>query len=116
MIEITDTRRAAAASKQQKAFSPEQARAMGQGIINLALIIWTIRDIRHRSDEEIKGNRKLWMLAAFAPPLCPIAYFLFGRKRGMSTTAHSLETIEWPRSIKAWSMTSRQPPATIEWE
>ena len=94
MIEITDTRRAAAASKQRKAFSPAQARAMGQGIINLALMIWAIRDIRHRSDEEIKGNRKLWMLAAFAPPIGPIAYFVFGRKRNLSTTTASLDTIE----------------------
>ena len=52
-----------------------------QGLINLALMIWTIWDIRHRSDEEINGKRKLWYFAAFAPPISPIAYFIFGRKR-----------------------------------
>jgi hypothetical protein len=62
---------------------PAQARAGIQGLINLALMIWTIWDIRHRSDEEINGRRKLWLLAAFAPPVGPIAYFIFGRKRGV---------------------------------
>ena len=54
-----------------------------QGLINLALMIWTIWDIRHKSDEEINGKRKLWYLAAFAPPIGPIAYFIFGHKRGV---------------------------------
>ncbi len=64
------------------------------GLINLALIIWTIWDIRQRSDDEIKGNRKWWMLAAFAPPIGPIAYFVFGRKRHASTMEIPLETSE----------------------
>jgi len=56
-----------------------------QGIVNLALIIWAVRDIRRRDAAEINGNRKIWLLAAFAPPIGPIAYFLFGRKRGAQT-------------------------------
>jgi hypothetical protein len=43
-------------------------QGMAQGIINLLLIIWAVRDLRRRSDSEINGNKKLWMLAAFAPP------------------------------------------------
>ena len=54
------------------------------GIVNLLLIIWAVRDLRRRSDAEINGKKKIWMLAAFAPPFGPIAYFVFGRKRGMS--------------------------------
>ena len=54
-----------------------------QGIINLLLIVWAVRDLRRRSDAEINGQKKIWMLAAFAPPVGPIAYFLFGRKRGV---------------------------------
>ncbi len=61
--------------------SPAQVGAIGRGLVNLTLMILTIRDIRRRSDDEIKGNRKLWLLAAFAPPIGPIAYFVFGRKR-----------------------------------
>ena len=65
-----------------------------QGLINLALMIWAIWDIRHRSDDEIKGNRRLWMLAAFATPIGPIAYFVFGRKRRAPATEIPLETTE----------------------
>jgi len=56
-----------------------------QGIVNMALIIWAVRDIRRRDASEINGNRKIWLVAAFAPPIGPIAYFLFGRKRGVQT-------------------------------
>ena len=56
-----------------------------QGIVNLALIIWAVRDIRRRDAAEINGNRKIWLLAAFAPTIGHIAYFLFGRKRGVQT-------------------------------
>ena len=94
MIEITTTPPATTAPQQRRSSSPAQARAIGQGIINLALMIWTIRDIRRRSADEIKGNRKFWMFAAFAPPIGPIAYFVFGRKRGTQTAEIPLETIE----------------------
>ncbi len=66
--------------------SRARARAGGQGFINLiniVLVILTIRDIRRRRDDEINGKRKWWMLAAFAAPIGPIAYFIFGRKRGL---------------------------------
>lgn len=56
-----------------------------QGLINLLLIIWAVRDLRRRSASEINGNKKVWMLAAFAPPFGPIIYFLFGRKRSTPT-------------------------------
>ena len=82
MIEITNNPPATTAPLPKRAPSPAQARAGMQGLINLALMIWMIWDIRHRSDDEINGKRKLWMLAAFAPPIGPIAYFIFGRKRG----------------------------------
>ncbi len=78
-----------AASKPQQTPSRARARAGGQGLINLiniVLVILTIRDIRRRRDDEINGKRKWWMLAAFAPPFGPIAYFLFGRKRDVETT------------------------------
>lgn len=58
-----------------------KAPAIAQRMIQLALVIWAVRDIRQRRDDEINGSRKVWTLAAFAPPFGPIAYFLFGRKR-----------------------------------
>jgi hypothetical protein len=69
-----------------------------QMIINLALVIWAVRDIRRRSDEEIKGNRKIWLLAAFAPPIGPIAYFVFGRKRQPKPVEIPLEIPDAPES------------------
>jgi hypothetical protein len=70
--------------------------AGAQGLINLALMIWTIWDIRHRTDEEINGKRRLWMLAAFAPPIGPIAYFIWGRKRRPHTPEIPLEITDLP--------------------
>ena len=85
MIEGTHNTPATKAPKQWLASSPAiKPRAVAQTIINLVLVIWAVRDIRGRRDDEIKGNRKTWMLAAFAPPIGPIAYFRFGRKRGAS--------------------------------
>ena len=52
-----------------------------QGLINLALMVWMIWDLRHRTDEELNGKRKLWLLAAFVPPFGPIAYFIYLRRR-----------------------------------
>ena len=83
MNEITDIPTVPAKSQPKRTPSSKQARAFGQGIINLTLMILTIRDIRRRSDEEINGKRKFWMMAAFAPPIGPIAYFIFGRKRNV---------------------------------
>ena len=57
------------------------ARGLVQGAINIGLTIWTVRDIRQRSDDELKGKRQLWLMAAFAPPIGPIAYLVFGRRR-----------------------------------
>ena len=97
MTEITDQPPATTAPKSRRTKSPAQARAAGQGalnLVNLALMIWMIWDIRHKSDEEINGRRKLWYMAAFAPPIGPIAYFIFGRKRHAQATEIPVESIE----------------------
>ncbi len=83
MTETISSTPATKAPKHWKGFSPAMsARAIARGIVNLVLVIGTLRDIRRRRDDELNGSRKLWTLAAFAPPIGPIAYFLFGRKRG----------------------------------
>ncbi len=89
---MTDSFAIAPTTTAPKRLRPAQARAAGQGLINLMLMIWMIWDIRHRSDEQINGKRKLWMLAAFAPPIGPIAYFIFGRKRHTQSTDIPQET------------------------
>ena len=92
MTEITNTPSANTTPRFRKRTMNPQAGM--QGLINLALMIWTIWDIRHRSDEEINGKRKLWYLAAFAPPIGPIAYFIFGRKRHAQATEIPVESTE----------------------
>ena len=91
MLETTDIPSATTAPRMKRNPSPAQAAAIGRGLINLTLMILTIRDIRRRSDDEINGKRKLWLLAAFAPPIGPIAYFIFGRKRQPKTAEVPLE-------------------------
>ena len=90
MAETTPDTQVTKKSKRWQDLSPATktritVQGIAQGIINLLLIIWAVRDLRRRSDDEINGNKKIWMLAAFAPPVGPIAYFLFGRKRGGQT-------------------------------
>ena len=85
MTDIANTPTATTTPQLKRKPSPAQARASAQGLINLinlVLVILTIRDIRRRSDEELNGKRKLWMLAALVSPFGPIAYFIFRRKRG----------------------------------
>jgi hypothetical protein len=95
MVEIANDTPAAKARKRWKASSPAmKPQAGASGLINLGLMIWTLWDIRHRRADEIKGNRKLWILAAFAPPVGPIAYFVFGRKRRSPMAEIPLETTE----------------------
>jgi hypothetical protein len=64
------------------------------GLINLALMVWMIWDLRHRSDEELNGKRRLWMLAAFAPPIGPIVYFIYLRRRATQASEIPVEVTE----------------------
>lgn len=50
-------------------------------IIELTLTIATLRDLRKRPTEQVKGSKKLWALASFINIFGPIAYFLFGRRK-----------------------------------
>jgi hypothetical protein len=75
-----------AAAMDRRAMMLKSGRGMAQGVINVGLTIWTVRDIRRRGDDEIKGNRKFWLLAAFAPPIGPLAYLIFGRRRSGDRT------------------------------
>ncbi len=79
MIDITDTSSTTLTAKPKKPRRKPQAGL--QGLVNLALMIWMIWDLRHRSDAELNGRRKLWMMAAFAPPIGPIVYFIYLRRR-----------------------------------
>jgi hypothetical protein len=51
------------------------------GIIQIALLIAALWDLRSRPQEEIRGSKKLWTALVFINWIGPIAYFVVGRKR-----------------------------------
>ncbi len=52
-----------------------------QGALQLALMSWTLWDVRRRDPEKLNGSKRLWTALAFVQPFGPIAYLPFGRKR-----------------------------------
>lgn len=60
----------------------QQATIAGVGLFQVLLLIAALVDLRRRPAAQINGNKKLWTLAAFINFVGPIAYFVFGRKRG----------------------------------
>jgi hypothetical protein len=90
MVETTPDTQVTKKSKRWQDLSPATktritVQGMVQGLINLLLIIWAIRDLRRRPASQINGNKKVWTLVAFATPVGPMIYFLFGRKRSTPT-------------------------------
>ena len=49
--------------------------------IQFGLLGAALRDLRHRSDDEVNGPRRLWMAVCFINFVGPISYFVFGRRR-----------------------------------
>lgn len=84
------------ATPNRPAFNLSAASKAFQGIVNLTLMVMTVRDIRRRSDDELKGKRSWWLLAAFAPPFGPIAYLIFGRKRSTGAAEGEPVTADLP--------------------
>ena len=64
------------------------------GLINFALMVWMIWDLRKRTDAELNGKRKWWLMAAFAPPIGPIAYIIYLRRRKTQAAEIPLEIPE----------------------
>ena len=50
------------------------------GVVQVALLIAALTDIRRRPAEQIRGKKRLWIAVAFVNFVGPIAYFVFGRK------------------------------------
>jgi hypothetical protein len=48
------------------------------------LLVATLVDIRRRPADQIKGSKRMWSALAFVNIIGPIAYFVFGRRRGAS--------------------------------
>jgi hypothetical protein len=55
------------------------------GVIEGVLLVATLVDIRRRPADQIKGSKRMWTAIAFVNIVGPIAYFVFGRRRGATT-------------------------------
>ena len=72
-------------SMQKKSWS-ELTAAQKAGIIagivvQVALLVAALADIRRRPAEQINGSKRMWAALSFVNYVGPIAYFVFGRKR-----------------------------------
>lgn len=54
------------------------------GLIETALKIAMLLDLRRRPDSQVRGSRRLWALSALtnSAGIVPLAYFLVGRQSG----------------------------------
>ena len=50
--------------------------------VQFALLGAALADLRRRRPEEINGPKRLWVAVSFVNFVGPLAYFLFGRRRG----------------------------------
>ncbi len=51
------------------------------GLVQVALLLAALWDIRGRAADEIRGNKLMWVALSFINFIGPISYFTIGRKR-----------------------------------
>jgi len=51
------------------------------GVVEVALLVATLTDIRRRPADQIKGSKRMWSALAFVNIVGPLAYFTLGRRR-----------------------------------
>lgn len=51
------------------------------GVVQVALLLAALADLRRRDGDELTAPRWAWALAAFVNYIGPLAYFAFGRRR-----------------------------------
>ena len=56
------------------------------GVVEAALLVATLIDLRRRPADQIKGSKRMWTALAFVNIVGPIAYFTFGRRRQRAVT------------------------------
>jgi Phospholipase_D-nuclease N-terminal len=52
------------------------------GVVQMALLLAALRDLRRRPAEQINGSKRLWTAVVFINWIGPIAYFVKGRRTG----------------------------------
>ena len=67
--------------KKWKELSTGTKRRIGvMALVQFALLVAALWDLRRRPAEEIRGSKRMWLGIVFINLVGPIAYFLFGRK------------------------------------
>ena len=51
------------------------------GVVEVALLVAALIDIKRRPADQIKGSKRMWTALAFVNIFGPLAYFTFGRRR-----------------------------------
>ena len=72
-------------SMQKKSWSQlttaQKAGIIAGIVVQVALLVAALADIRRRPAEQINGSKRMWAALSFVNYVGPIAYFVFGRKR-----------------------------------
>jgi len=68
----------------QRKLTPGQWAAVFVAHVVIASLVW--RDLRHRSDDQIRGSKRFWRIASAANSGNSLIYVLVGRKRAGAMT------------------------------
>jgi hypothetical protein len=60
---------------------PNKLVLAGIGVVHLAVMTLTWRDLHGRSSGQIRGNKKAWRAASALNTTGSAAYWIFGRRR-----------------------------------
>ena len=50
-------------------------------VVDLVLAVFAWRDISRRTDDAVRGTKRMWRVAIIANPGNAMAYWVFGRRR-----------------------------------
>ena len=59
----------------------QQALLGGAVVVQLGLLGAALLDLRRRPARKVRGDKRVWVAAAFVNYIGPLAYFACGRKR-----------------------------------
>lgn len=70
-----------AARKWAEMTSQQRTYVIVGGVVQLALQITALRDLKRRPAERVRGPKAAWAAASFVNTIGPLAYFTVGIKR-----------------------------------
>jgi hypothetical protein len=61
--------------------APQRALLVALGLVQIGLLVAALVDLSRRPARKVRGDKRLWVAAAFVNYAGPLAYFAYGRKR-----------------------------------